>query len=314
MVNAWLGRGINFGNALDALGDGPELALDERHFDELAKAGFDTVRLPVRWSAHAEALPPYSIDPAFFQRVDAGVGAALGRGLQVVVNVHHYHELCTAPDEHLPRFLALWRQIASRYADHSGRLCFELLNEPRGHLTADRWNAVLAEALAVVRDTNPERTVIIGPAEMNSPDALPALAVPDDDHLIATMHYYAPFEFTHQGAGWVPGAERWLGRTWGDTADENAVRDDLAKVAAWGRKQRLPLFIGEFGAFSEADMSSRARWTAFVRAEAERLGMSWAYWEFGTDFGAFDLELAAWREPLRQALLDDRDPTAGIPR
>lgn len=309
-----LGRGINFGNALDALGDGPELPLEERYFDEVAEAGFDTVRLPVRWSAHAAAVPPYPIDPAFFERVDAGVAAALGRGLNVVVNVHHYHEFCAAPAEHRPRFLALWRQIAAHYTGHSGRLCFELLNEPRGHLTVDRWNAVLAEALAVVRAVDRERAVLIGPAGMNSPDALAALALPDDDHLIATIHYYAPFEFTHQGAGWVEGADRWLGRTWGDEADENAVRTDLAMVAEWGREHRIPVFVGEFGAFAGAEMPSRARWTAFVRAEAERLGMSWAYWEFGTDFGAFDPERAAWREPLRRALLGDGDPAVGSAR
>ncbi|WP_396136976.1 MULTISPECIES: hypothetical protein [unclassified Amycolatopsis] len=49
--------------------------------------------------------------------MDARVGAALDRGLEVVVNVHHYHELCEAPDEHVPRFLALWRQIATVLAE-----------------------------------------------------------------------------------------------------------------------------------------------------------------------------------------------------
>ncbi|MET8846912.1 glycoside hydrolase family 5 protein [Amycolatopsis sp. NPDC004625] len=306
-TNGELGRGINFGNALDALGGGPGLPLRERYFDEVAEAGFDTVRLPVRWSAHAASEPPYAIDPAFFRRVDAGVRAALDRGLRVVVDVHHYDGLCAAPDEQRPRFLALWRQIAARYAGHPGRLWFELLNEPRGQLTAQRWNAVLAEALAVVRAADPERTVIIGPAEMNSPAALPSLAVPDDRNVLATVHYYAPFEFTHQGAGWVDGAQRWLGRPWGGAADEAAVRDDLAQVAAWGRDHGRPVFIGEFGAFSAADMDSRARWTACVRAEAERLGMSWAYWEFGTDFGAYDVDRGEWREPLRRALLGGSD-------
>ncbi|MEV4050082.1 glycoside hydrolase family 5 protein [Amycolatopsis sp. NPDC049688] len=310
-TNRGLGRGINFGNALDALDGGPELPLAERWFDEVAAAGFDTIRLPVRWSAHAGSRPPYAIDPAFFRRVDAGVHAALDRGLRVVVDVHHYAELCAAPDEHLPRFLALWRQIAARYAGHSGRLCFELLNEPRDRLTASRWNAVLAAALAAVRDADPGRTVIVGPAGMNSPGALRALAVPEEGNLIATVHYYAPFEFTHQGAGWVEGAHRWLGHTWGGAADEAAVRDDLAEVAAWGRERGLPVFIGEFGAFSAADMASRARWTAFVRAEAERLGLSWAYWEFGTDFGAYDPVCAKWREPLRQALLGEPALAAG---
>ncbi|WP_103338896.1 glycoside hydrolase family 5 protein [Amycolatopsis sp. CA-126428] len=147
--------------------------------------------------------------------------------------------------------------------------------------------------------------MIIGPAEMNGLDALPAFAVPAGGNLIASIHYYAPFEFTHQGAGWVPGAGRWLGRTWGGAADEDAVRGDPAKVASCGREHRLPVFIGEFGVFSAADMVSRARWTAFVRAEAERLGLSWAYGEFGTDFGAFDPDRGEWREPLRRALLGD---------
>lgn len=135
--------------------------------------------------------------------------------------------------------------------------------------------------------------------------ALPAAAVvvADDVHLLACVHYYAPFGFTHQGAGWVRGADRWLGRTWGSAADEDAVRSDLGRAAAWGREHGLPLLVGEFGAFSAAPMDSRERWTAFVRAEAERLGMSWAYWEFGTDFGAFDPVRGAWREPLRRALL-----------
>ncbi len=308
-MDRWLGRGINFGNALEALGDGPELPLHERYFDEVAAAGFETLRLPVRWSAHAQVTPPYTIDPAFFGRVDTAVRAALARGLNIVVNVHHYRELHAAPDDHLPRFLALWRQIAKHYAGHPTGLCLELLNEPRENLTASRWNTVLAQALAVVRETDPDRAVIVGPAQMSEPGALRDLELPGDDHLIATVHYYAPLEFTHQGAGWVPGAEQWLGRTWGDAADADAVRDGLTKAAAWGRDHRLPLFIGEFGAFSRADMDSRARWTAFVRTEAERLGMSWAYWEFGTDFGAYDLAADAWREPLRQALLGDPDPT-----
>ena len=48
-----------------------------------------------------------------------------------------------------------------------------------------------------------------------------------------------------------------------------------------------------------------------MRLEAERLGLSWCYWDFGTDFGAFDPERDAWREPIRDALLGDRNPLAG---
>jgi endoglucanase len=40
-----------------------------------------------------------------------------------------------------------------------------------------------------------------------------------------------------------------------------------------------------------------------VRGEAERRGFAWAYWEFGSGFGAYDPEAGAWRDELLRALL-----------
>jgi endoglucanase len=303
-MSGGLGRGINFGNALDAPdGDDQALRLQGRYFDEVKAAGFDTVRLPVAWSAHADETAPYTIGQEFLAHVDQAVDEALGRDLNTVLNVHHYHEFNQAPDEHADRFAALWRQIAAHYADHPSLLHFELLNEPRAAMTTEKWNALLPQALAAVRETNSDRIVLIGSAEMNDIDALRRLELPEDDHLMATVHYYAPFEFTHQGAPWVEGSASWLGTTWGSDADHNAVADELAAAAAWAEDHGVPLFIGEFGAYERADMNSRARWTARVREEAERLGIGWAYWEFGTDFGAYAPETGTWREPLRRALL-----------
>jgi endoglucanase len=301
-----LGSGINLGNALDAAdGDEHALRLPRRYFDEIKAAGFDMVRLPVAWSAHAEETAPYTIEQDFFQRVDQAVDQALALDLKVVLNVHHYHELNHAPDAQTERFLALWRQIAPRYADRPDLLHFELLNEPRAAMTAQRWNALLRQALAAVRESSPERTVLIGPAEMNDISALSKLDLPDDDHLVATVHYYAPLEFTHQGAPWVQNSYPWLGTTWGGEADRKTVSEDLAVAAAWADAHAVPLFIGEFGAYERADMDSRVRWTTWVREEAERLRIGWAYWEFGTDFGVYARETDTWREPLRQALIPE---------
>ena len=43
---------------------------------------------------------------------------------------------------------------------------------------------------------------------------------------------------------------------------------DLDKAIAWAVKHRRPIYLGEFGAYSKADMESRARWTRFVADEA----------------------------------------------
>ena len=301
-MNRRLGRGISFGNALDATEGGPEFQLRERYFDDVHNAGLSTVRLPVRWSAHAGQSPPYVISPAFFGRVDWAVSQALRRDLNVVVNVHHYHELNVAPHGHRARFLALWTQIAAHYASWPRRLYFELLNEPRDAMTPQAWNELLPAALAAVRRRDPDRIVIAGPARMNDIGALPQLVLPADGRLAVTIHYYAPFEFTHQGAPWIAGADQWLGMSWSDDTGRRAVHDDLASAAAWAHEHGHPLFIGEFGTYARADMNSRQEWTRRVRLEAEFLGLSWCYWDFGTDFGAFDPHSGTWREPLRDAL------------
>jgi endoglucanase len=298
-----LGRGISFGGALDVDDEDAGDWLDERHFDVVRDAGFDTIRLPVKWSAHMATSPPYAVDAAFFDRVDRAVECGLRRDLNVVLDVHHFDELCMDAARHAPRFLALWSQIAQRYADLSARLCFELLNEPHDPMAAQEWNDLLAAALAVVRTSNPERTVIAGPGLWNTVDGLPELRLPDDAHLIATIHYYSPFAFTHQGVDWLEGADRWLGTTWGTDADRARVRTDLARAAAWAHGHGRRLFLGEFGVHRTVVQASRAAWTTLVRTEAERLGVSWAYWDFATDFGAFDLGRHAWRAPLAQALV-----------
>ncbi|MBK5292277.1 MAG: hypothetical protein JJE04_11440 [Acidobacteriia bacterium] len=86
--------------------------------------------------------------------------------------------------------------------------------------------------------------------------------------------------FTHQQAPWSRGRIHKDVHWTASAEDAKAVEDDFARVAAWSRKNRRLLYLGEFGVYQAADMPSRVRWTAFVDRTAERQGMSWAYWGF----------------------------------
>jgi endoglucanase len=305
-LGAGLGRGVNLGNALEAPREGEwGLVLEEGYFSAIAEAGFDAVRIPIRWNAHADAAPPYAIAPAIFQRVDWAIEQALAHDLVVVINIHHYDALMADPEGQRERFLALWRQIAEHYRDYDGRLYFELLNEPHDRLEGALWNRCLAEALAVVRESNPERWVIVGPGGWGHVSALRALQLPEDDRrLIVTFHYYEPFRFTHQGAEWVQGSNPWMGTLWhGAEAELRAIRRDFDTAARWAQERDRPVYLGEFGAYGKADPASRVRWTAAVAREAEARGFAWAYWEFGAGFGVYDRARGAWREDLLRALL-----------
>ena len=305
-------RGINLGNALEAPNYEGEwgMVLEENFFAEIADAGFDHVRVPIRWSAYALDDAPYTIDEEFFARVDWVIEQSLANDLVAIVDLHHYDELMDNAledelDGHRERFLALWRQIAERYADQPPTVFFELANEPRNPMTADVWQALWTDALTVIRESNPQRAVIVGPVDWYSIDRLRDLDLPDDrENLIVSIHYYAPFQFTHQGAEWVDGSQAWLGWTWtGTSAQQRSIQNDLDRAAAWGAEQGVPIYLGEFGAYSTAELEQRALWTDFVRSEAEARDMAWAYWEFGAGFGAYDRDASAWREPLLRALV-----------
>lgn len=308
--NARLGRGVNFGNILEAPKEGDwGLTFKEEYFRLVADAGFKSVRIPIKWSAHAAAQSPWAIDAAFLARVDWAVEQSLKQGLAVVINVHHYDEMASDPAAHKARWLGLWRQIAARYKDQPKDVYFELMNEPNTALNTALWNQFLIDGIAAVRETNPDRPLIVGPSDWNGIWRLKDLAVPASErNLIVTVHFYNPFQFTHQGAEWSEGSAAWLGRKWGTPADQDAVEKEIKSARDWGVANGRPIYMGEFGAYSKAEMASRAAWTRFVARTAEKYGMSWAYWEFGSGFGVYDPAASRWRTELKDALLADPMP------
>jgi endoglucanase len=304
--SASMSRGVNMGNMLEAPSEGEwGVRIEERYFAMIRARGFDFVRIPIRWNSRADTAAPYTVDPAFFARADQVTEWALAQGLYVILDFHHYEEMMTDPDGHRERYLAIWEQVAEHYKEYPSSVLFELLNEPNSALDPETWNALLLEALSVVRASNPEREVVIGPAWWNSASMIDTLELPADDlHLTATFHYYEPFEFTHQGAEWVSGGDPWLGTTWEETEPQkDAITRQFDAVADWAEQHGRPILLGEFGSYSTADSESRLRWTAFVAREAERRGFAWAYWEFCAGFGVYDPDREAWREDLAEALI-----------
>ncbi len=305
-TNARLGRGVNLGNALEAPNEGEwGVTLQEEYFQLIKDKGFNSVRIPIRWSAHALPTAPYTLYSSFLQRVDWAVNQALSRNLLVVINMHNYDEINKDPDGNRERFLGIWKQIAEHYKDYSANLLFEPLNEPNTSLTASKWNDLIAAVLPVIRASNPNRNVVIGPVDWYSLSRLQDLELPkEDQHIIVSFHYYLPLHFTHQGAEWMAGSQAWLGTVWkGTSNDKSSITYDFDRVQQWAKDENRPIYLGEFGAYSKADMDSRALWTAFVARSAESHGFSWSYWEFCAGFGIYDPTIKTWHNQLLTALI-----------
>jgi endoglucanase len=307
-VNKLIGRGVNIGNSLEAPNEGDwDVVLQEEYFQLIKDAGFNSIRLPVRWDSHAMEKTPYTIDPNFFARVDWAIKNALSQNLIITVNMHNYYDFFKDPNNHKERFLAIWQQIAERYKDYPNTLLFEAINEPQDNLKGiPEWNAMLKEWLAVVRKSNPNRILVIGSANFNSFYEVKGLDLPKDDrNIIVTFHYYSPLKFTHQGAPWTPDSNRSLGMKWtGNDQEKRAIARDFNVAAGWGKENNRPIYLGEFGTFNKADMDSRARWTKAVADTATEYGFSMTYWEFcHTNFGIYDPKTKTWNKQLLEALI-----------
>jgi endoglucanase len=303
--NERLGRAVNI-IGYDPLWRSRDRArMQNEHFKLIKEAGFNSVRINLHPFRHMEREEPYTLRETWFETLGWAVEQALANGLMVILDLHEHNAMGRDPKGNRGRFLAFWRQIAERYRDAPGSVLFEILNEPNQELTPELWNEYFAEALAIIREHNQVRIVVIGPGYWNSIDALERLELPQDDRkIIATVHYYQPMQFTHQGATWVSGMKDVSGVEWRATDEEKqAIRNDFAKVQSWSKENNRPILLGEFGAYDKADMPSRVRYMSFVARQAERMGWSWAYWQFDHDFILYDIPKGEWVEPIRNALI-----------
>ena len=313
--NRRLGRGINLPGVFDRAGkDVPDPPMKAEYFKRIADAGFESVRLVIRWSSYAQEEPPFRIQPDFLRKVDWAVTQSRNNGLAVVLDFHYYPLISFTgtevsredPARNRARFLALWTQVAEHYKDAPREVMFGILNEPsRANLGVDGWNKLVAETVAILRRSNPDRTLLIQTANGGGFRTIEELRIPPGEvNAIVEVHYYDPGKFTHQQASWSSN-RIYKDILWTATDGEKlAIADDFARVADWARRNGRPLYLGEFGAYQAADMESRVRWTRFVASTAASRGMSTAYWGFWRcGFDLFDAQTETWREALLKALV-----------
>ena len=299
-----VGQCINMGNSLEPpteTGWGGREIRDE-DFANIAKSGFRTIRLPVRWDSHAGKAPPYMIEPAFLARVQHVVRAAQAAGLNVILDSHNFESMHSDPLGSAPRLAGIWKQIAVAFAkEPTTSLWFELENEPHDKFTNANLVAALAPALAAVRASNPDRPVIIGGEYWSGIDSLATLTLPDDPNVYPTFHYYEPFQFTHQGADWVDPVPP-LGRSYGTTDDAERLVRDVQKIRDYSARTGLLPFMGETGVHTTVPLDQRVKYHAAVTKAFAPLGLGMCMWAYTNTFPFYDSDKQAWLPGLRGAI------------
>ncbi|HEY6813939.1 MAG TPA: glycoside hydrolase family 5 protein [Croceibacterium sp.] len=305
-ANTRIGACLNMGNHLEAPNEGDwgrAIAADD--FTEIAARGFQTVRLPVRFSNHAATTPPYAIEPAFMARVEQVVDSARAAGLRVILDLHHYDDpqgsVFADPAGQTARLAGLWKQIAERFRSKDAQVWFELLNEPHDRLTHANLRTVLEPALSEVRATNPTRPVVIGGEAWSGIGSLATLPLPDDAYLVATFHYYDPFAFTHQGAPWVTPLQP-AGRTFPSGTDSADLAANVRKAQDFIARTGRPLFLGEYGAYEGIPLAQRVTYYGAVHDAFAAAGVDGCAWAYTNTMPLRDPGTGAWIAQLLDAV------------
>ncbi len=247
-----IGRGVNILGYDKAFWQDHEKGrFKESYFKMIKDAGFSSVRINLNPFKQMDSQN--KINSNWLETLDWVVNKSLEANLMIILDLHEFTAMADNPEAKKAMFLSFWEQVAPRYKDKSGNVIFEILNEPNQKLTVEMWNTFLAEAVKIIRESNPDRTLIIGPGNWNGIESLNTLKLPENDrNIIVTVHFYHPMRFTHQGAAWATEYKNLTGIKWTGTPDEKEEIESRFKVAAdWSLKNDRPIFLGEFGAYDK---------------------------------------------------------------
>ena len=203
------------------------------------------------------------------------------------------------------KFIAIWAQIADRFKNHSEDLLFEVINEPYFHMSKSDMDTLNTDVLAVIRGSggsNGTRNVIITGgtgASHEAPLQIDPNIISGDTYVIATFHYYQPFDFTSSSA------DARDNESWGSVQDKELLTNRFDIVSSWATSNNIPVFLGEFSAdntggykYSTGDLNtisgnatgfadggpdnaSRVEFHRFVAEQAINRGFSFSAWDSG---------------------------------
>ena len=265
----------------------------------------------------------YVVSSTYLGRIEQVIEWSLNQGLVTIIDFHgsnlksefiytfdseeteYTHPTSAKRAADYQKFIAIWAQIADRFKNHSENLLFEVINEPYFHMTKSDMDALNTDVLTVIRasgGSNGTRNVIITGGTGTSHEAplqIEPSIISGDTYVIATFHYYQPFDFTSSSA------DARDNESWGSVQDKELLTNRFDIVSSWATSNNIPVFLGEFSAdntggykYSTGDLNtisgnatgfadggpdnaSRVEFHRFVAEQAINRGFSFSAWDSG---------------------------------
>ena len=188
----------------------------EEDFRLISKLGFNFVRLPMDYRCWIQDGNWEQFDEKALREIDQAVAWGEKYHLHVCLNFHRAPGYTVAKppektdlwtDPEAQRICAKhWAMFAQRYkAIPNERLSFNLVNEPGGAVTAEKYAAVVRRLAAAIHAEDPNRLIIADGHDWGWKPTL-ELAQLKEVRVAQSGRGYAPMEVSHYHANWVQGS------------------------------------------------------------------------------------------------------------
>ena len=334
--------GWNLGNSLDAYGNDPATSetswgnpvTTKAMIDSVAKAGFNAIRIPVRWYPHfrEDANGGIKIDSTWMQRVKQLVDWSLENDMYVIINTHHEkwlesHALYKDSAEVYRKERALWKEIAIYFRDYDEHSLFAGTNEV--HIP-DNWgrpeqenadvqngfNQVFVDAVRATGGRNTYRTLVVQTYVTNYEFGLELFRFPTDStpgRMMVEMHFYDPWNYCGLGTDkyWGVPCNRFGVN---GEAQEARLKSTLANLKSAFVDKGYPIIIGECGVVrhevasgeeKEVIESARGYYLEMMVSECRRNGAIPFLWDNGLAMGAGQEQFGLFNRENDMKQVDD---------
>lgn len=338
--------GWNLGNSLEAHNNGTtlenELSTEEAWgnpvttqamIDEVKKAGFETIRIPITWRGHVIVSEDgtVTVSEVWLARVKEVVDYAYNNDMYVIINTHHDIDLENGyyPNsenyERSEKYLtAIWTAMAETFKDYDEHLIFESLNEPRLVGSSYEWNfqtgiaeckdaadcinhlnQAFVDTIRATGGNNAERYLMMPGYAASIDGAMTDLyQLPADsaeNKLIVSVHAYTPYNFALQSPQEGGSTDVFSIDKSASTADIDSLMKRLYDRYI---SQGIPVVIGEYGARDKGNnLQDRLDYYVYYVSSARAAGITCCVWDnnafsgSGENFGLFRRRVCNWLYP-----------------
>ena len=298
--------GWNLGNSLECPNTETEWGnpkTTQAMIHAVAEAGFNAIRIPVRWINHVNNTTDMVVNADWLARVKEVVDWCLEENMYVIINTHHEDWYDRNPyyskqEENNRKLAALWTCVATYFRDYDQRLIFAGTNE-----TTVNWAAPTAEQQAVqnsynqtfvdaVRETggkNYYRNIVVQTFACSPYHGLNGFTIPTDkveERLSVEFHYYDPYEYCGNCTYYYWGeAYKDKGRILASST-EKTITNLFDRITNTWAKKGLGVVMGEYGVsnhFTEDDKQTQQEnmqyYLKCVVSEARQHGFAAFAWD-----------------------------------